>query len=237
MIRWRHRLHSPSQSRNLEIFQQTSSHTFSNCKLLLRWARNNTPFVRLLWFMLMVVQAFWDDFWLTSCTWRQIWLHWNSSWLWNLCPQGCLWGSTHASPWVLYSTLKLNPTLFQVIRISESQDFSIQMNSGTRLLLWTILSITITGELEMVYNYEQTTCKCSSIATPNWTQIQHIFSTSLHVGSGTGFNIWSIWSCLCSVKQIKSAFYSLPKVVQSFMCSLSTQVHYSHHDSVLIFYL
>jgi hypothetical protein len=39
------------------------------------------------------------------------------------------------------------------------------------------------------------------------------------------------------VKQIKSAFYSLPKVVQSFMCSLSTQVHYSHHDSVLIFYL
>jgi hypothetical protein len=67
--------------------------------------------------------------------------------------------------------------------------------------------------------------------------MQDICSTSLHVGSGTGFDIWSIWSCLCSVKQIKSAFYSIPKVVQSFMCSLSTQVHYSHHDSVLIFFL
>jgi hypothetical protein len=216
VITWRHHLQSPSQSRNLEIFQQTSSHTFSNCKLLLSWARNNTPFVRLSQFMSMVVQACWDDFWLTSCTWQQLWLHCDSSWLWNLCPQGCLWGSTHASPWVLYSTLKLNPTLFQVIRISDSQDISIQMNSGTRLVLWTILTITITGELEMVCNYEQIICKCSSTAAQNWTQS------------------CSIWSCLCSVKQIKSAFYSLPKVIQSFMCSLSTQVHYSHHDSVLI---
>jgi hypothetical protein len=223
----------------------------------------------------MVVQACWDDFWLTSCTWQQIWLHWDSSWLRNLCPQGHLWGSTHASPWVLYSTLKLNPTLFQVFRISDSQDLSIQMNSGTRLVLGTVLTITITGELEMVCNYERTICKCSSTATQNWiwkfnlllkvssfhqtlilllsisnpqfwtlkkkisqklwTQMQDIFSTSLYVGSGTGFDIWSIWSCLCSVKQIKSAFYSLPKVLQSFMCSLSTQVHYCHHDSVLIF--
>jgi hypothetical protein len=54
--------------------------------------------------------------------------------------------------------------------------------------------------------------------------MQDIFSTSLHVGSGTGCDIWSIWTCLCSVKQIKSAFYSIPKVVQSFMCSLWTQV-------------
>jgi hypothetical protein len=67
--------------------------------------------------------------------------------------------------------------------------------------------------------------------------MQDIFWTSLHVGSGTGFGIWSIWSCLCSLKQIRSAVNCIPKVVQSFMCSLSTQAHYSHHDSVLIFYL